>query len=282
MKPHFHKVPVKSNNSFSIRQDIGTNTGLWHYHPELEIHYVINGQGLRFIGDDISNFSAGELILLGENLPHKWKAKDVNPEEDPEQEFEAIVIHFLPDCLGKDLLLLPEAQLIGSLYEKARKGMLFDGESKLRLANLMHSALKAEGLERLIVLLSILKIMAECTGYQHITSAHAFYQSNESDIIRLNNIHEYTLSNYKREISLEEIASLSNLSVTSFCRYFKLMTKKTYNEFLTEIRISHACRLLIEDKLTTDVICFECGFHNISNFFRHFKKMTGQIGRAHV
>lgn len=238
------------------------------------MHYVINGQGLRFIGDNISNFSTGELILLGENLPHKWKVKDANPEEHPEQIFEAIVIHFRPDCLGKDLLLLPEANLIGKLYEKARKGMLFGGESNVRLANLMYSALKAEGLDRLIVLLSMLKMMAESDEYQHITSAHAFYQSNESDIVRLNKIHEYTLANYKREISLEEIAALSNLSVTSFCRYFKLMTKKTYNDFLTEIRISHACRLLIEDKLTTEVICFECGFQNISNFFRHFKKMT--------
>src|SRR3546814_20612465 len=124
--------------------------------------------------------------------------------------------------------------------------MLFDREIKCRLVNLMHSSLKAAGLERLIVLVSILKIMAECTGYQHITSAHAFYQSNELDIIRLNNIHDYTLSNYKREISLEEIASLSNMSVTSFCRYFKLMTKKTYNEFLTAIRISNTCSLRIE------------------------------------
>lgn len=275
MKPHFHKVPVKSNNSFSIRHDIRTNPGIWHYHPELEMHYVINGQGLRFIGDDISNFSAGELILLGENLPHKWKVKDVNPEEFPEQVFEAIVIHFRPDCLGRDLLNLPEAHLIGKLFENARKGLLFDGESKIRLANLMYSALKAEGIDRLIVLLSMLKMMAESNESHYIASAHAFYQSNESDIIRLNKIHEYTLSNYKKEIGLEEIAALSNLSVTSFCRYFKLMTKKTYNDFLTEIRISHACRLLIEDKLTTEVICFESGFHNISNFFRHFKKMTG-------
>lgn len=274
MKPHFHKVPVKSGNSFGIRYDMHTNPGIWHYHPELELHYVINGKGLRFIGDNISNFSAGELILLGDNLPHKWKVS-TGPEEENEQTFEAIVIHFRPDCLGKELLLLPEAYLIGKLYEKARKGMLFSGESKIRLANLMYSALKAEGLDRLIILLSILKIMAESTEFTPITAAHAFYRSNESDIIRLNKIHEYTLSNYKREISLEEVAALSNLSVTSFCRYFKLMTKKTYNDFLTEIRISHACRLLIEDRLNTESICFECGFNNISNFFRHFKKMTG-------
>ena len=117
--------------------------------------------------------------------------------------------------------------------------------------------------------------MAECSEYTLITSAHAFYQPNESNIIRLNKVHEFTLSNYKREITLQEVAELSHLSVTSFCRYFKMMTRKTYSDFLNEIRISHACRLLIEDKMTIEVICFECGFQNISNFFRHFKKITG-------
>ena len=83
------------------------------------------------------------------------------------------------------------------------------------------------------------------------------------------------LANYKKEISLEEIASIANMSATSFCRYFKLMTNKTFFEFLTEIRISHVCRALVEDKLPTEVICFESGFHNVSNFYRHFKRVTG-------
>lgn len=275
MRPHFHKVPVKSDNSFSIRHDIGSNPGVWHYHPELELHYVINGKGLRFIGDNIDNFSADELILLGENLPHKWKTSKKELKDDEQEEFEAVVIHFLPACLGRDLLNLPEAQLIGKLYETAKKGMLFSGETRIRLSTLMFSALKAEGLDRLIILLNMLKLMAESAEYTPITSAHAFYRPNESNIIRLNKVHEFTLSNYRREISLREVAELSHLSVTSFCRYFKMMTRKTYSDFLNEIRISHACRLLIEDKMTIEVICFECGFQNISNFFRHFKKITG-------
>ena len=90
-----------------------------------------------------------------------------------------------------------------------------------------------------------------------------------------NKICNYTLSNYKKDITLEEVASLSNLSITSFCRYFKLMTKKTFYDFLIEIRVSHACRLLIENKLPTEMICFDCGFNNVSNFYRHFKKVTG-------
>ncbi|MXV15193.1 AraC family transcriptional regulator [Hufsiella ginkgonis] len=277
MKAHFRKVPINIQNSYSVRHDHLPNFGgIWHYHPELELHHIIRGEGVRLIGDNISNFSSGEILLLGENLPHTWRCKEEYFQNNPDLNVEAIVIHFLPDCLGKYLLSLPEAYLIPKLFEKAKNGMLIGGKAREQLAGLMFNAVHATNLDRIIVLLSILKTLAETEEFSPIASTHqAFYQSNESDTIRLNKVCSYTLSNYKREISLEEISSISNLSVTSFCRYFKQITKKTYYDFLIEIRISHACRFLIEDKLPTEVLCFECGFNNVSNFYRHFKKVAG-------
>jgi AraC-like DNA-binding protein len=276
MKAHFHKVPINTQNSFSIRHDRQANFGtVWHYHPELELHYVIKGEGVRLIGDNISNFSSNEIILLGENLPHTWRCKEEYFQQNPALAVEAIVIQFLPDCLGRYLLGLPEAYLIPKLFEKAKNGLLVSGKAKEKLIPLMHAAVEATNLDRIIILLSILNILAETDEAETIaTKYHAFAQSNESDTVRINKVCSYTLTNYKKEITLEEIASISNLSVTSFCRYFKLITKKTYYDFLIEIRISHACRLLIEDKLPTEVLCFECGFNNVSNFYRHFKKIT--------
>jgi len=276
MKPHFLKVAVKPQNSFSIRHDIlPTFRGIWHYHPELELHYVIKGEGVRFIGDNISNFSSGEVLLLGENLPHCWRCKEEYFQPDSGLNVEVIVIHFLPDCLGRYMLNLPEAYLLPKLFEKAKSGLIIDGPAKNELTKLMRRAVDATNLDRIIVLLSILKILAENEDHEVITLSHnEFHQSNESDTIRLNKVCSYTLANYKKEIGLQEIAAIGNLSVTSFCRYFKLMTKKTFSDFLTEIRISHACRHLIEDKLPTEVLCFECGFNNVSNFYRHFKKVT--------
>ena len=96
MKPHFHKVPIPSRTSFSIRHDKDSGFGtVWHYHPELELHYLVRGKGVRFIGDNISNFSDGELILLGENLPHTWRVE----EGASNTAAEVIIIHFLPNCL---------------------------------------------------------------------------------------------------------------------------------------------------------------------------------------
>ncbi|MDQ8051730.1 MAG: AraC family transcriptional regulator [Pedobacter sp.] len=276
MKPHFHKVPIMLQSSFSIRHDIKPDFGnVWHYHPELELHYNIKGEGVRFVGDNISNFEADEMILLGENLPHTWRCKEEYFQQHPELNVEALVVHFLPDCLGKYLLNLPEAYLIPKLFEKAKSGMVIYGETKEKIAMLMRDALQAVNLEKIIILLNILKTLAETDEYKLITNKNTFYQSNESETIRINKIYNYTLANYKKDIGLEEVASLSNLSITSFCRYFKLMTKKTYYDFLIEIRVSHACRFLIENKLPTEMICFNCGFNNVSNFYRHFKKVTG-------
>lgn len=270
MKPHFHRVPVKSENSFSIRHEKASGFGtVWHYHPELELHYLIKGRGVRLIGDSINNFSDDELILLGENLPHVWRI-----EEGVSSGVEVIVIHFLADCLGSSLLSLPEAYLIPKLFENAKKGLLIKGKAKEEVIALMRSAVNAQNLDRLIALLSILKVLTETKEMEPVASAHAFYKSNELETLRLNKVYSYTLSNYKDNITLQAIASIANLRVTSFCRYFKMMTSKTYNDFLVEIRISHACRLLIEDLLATEVICFECGFSNVSNFYRHFKKVT--------
>lgn len=276
MKPHFHKVPSNTEQAFSIRHDVRPNFGtIWHYHPELELHYVIRGEGVRFIGDNVSNFSSGEVLLLGENLPHTWRCKEEYFQGNTDLQIEAIVMHFRPECLGAEFLNLSEAFAIRKLYEKAKKGLIIKGETAQRLKDLMQSAISASPLQRLIILLSILELMTESDEMEMITAANTFYQSNEMETVRLNNVCTYTLANYAKDIRLEDIAAIANLSTTSFCRYFKLMTHKTYNDFLTEIRVSHACRALVENRMSIEIICFESGFNNLSNFYRHFKNVKG-------
>jgi len=277
MKPHFHKVPIQRENSFSLRHDIKPDFGsVWHYHPELELHLVLKGEGVRFIGDNIHNFSAGEMILLGENLPHTWRCNKKYSNNKSGSNVEALVLHFLPNCFGKDFLSLPETFLIPKLFERAKSGLIIKGETKTEVTNLLTQSLEAFGLDRLVLLMSILKaLVRNFEDQETISTSYQKVQSNELEMARLDTIYSYSLYNYKKDISLEEIASVANMSKTSFCRYFKLMTNKTYSEFLTEVRISHVCRALIENKFSTEVICFDSGFNNISNFYRHFKKVTG-------
>ena len=273
MKPHFHKVPSQLESSFSIRRDTSFGS-LWHYHPELELHYLIKGEGVRFIGDNISNFSDSEIVLLGENLPHKWHCRQ-DGSHNIQRGVEAIVLHFSSNFMGNDMLLLPEARLLPLLFEKAKKGMVITNESRDKLIPLIETASKAENLDRLIALLSILQVLSETKDYYQITREQSFYQSDKYETERLNIVCSYTMANYSQHITLEKIAGISNLTATSFCRYFKLMTNKTYYDFLTEIRINHACYFLIEDKMSIEQIADKCGFYNISNFYRQFKKVIG-------
>lgn len=274
MYPHFHKVSLVQQNSFFIRHDVLYNIStIWHYHSELELHYTLKGKGERFIGNNISNFSEDDMLLLGENLPHTWRCSEEYFHKS-NNGFETIVMHFLPTCLGNDFLSLPEAALIPMLFDKAKKGMTIFGETKRKIKEQMLKSIEATHLERLVVLLAILKLLAETEEYTPILSTYSFIQTNVYETSRLNKIFDYTLTNYKKQISLKEIASLSNLNETSFCRFFKLMTKKTYLDFLNEIRITQACKMIIENKKTFQMICFDCGFNNISNFYRHFKKFV--------
>ncbi len=283
MKPHYHKVPKNLENSFSLRKDVSANfESTWHYHPELELHYTKKGEGLRFIGDNISNFYSDEMLLLGENLPHTWKSHDAYLHPQSKLEVETMVMHFLPDCLGQEFLSLPEAFALTQLFKKAKNGLLIQGDTKTKLLSLLEAAHQAENLNRIALFISILSTLAETNEYEPIASAHAFYQSNQLETDRLNQIYTYTLKNYMNKISLAEIASLSCLSITSFCRYFKIMTNKTYTDFLSEIRISYACKFLIENKeLTIESISTETGFNNASNFFRQFKKTIGLTPKAY-
>ena len=274
MKPHFHKVPLQLESSYSIRRDSSFGS-LWHYHPELELHYLIRGEGVRFIGDNISNFSDGEILLLGENLPHKWHCREDSSQDISLYGVEAMVLHFSSNFMGNGMLSLPEARLLPLLFEKAKKGMVIINETRDKLIPLIEAASKAENLDRLIALLSILKILSETKDYFQITREQSFYKSDKYETERLNVVCNYTLANFSEPITLEKIAAISNLTTTSFCRYFKLMTKKTYYDFLTEIRISHACAFLIEDKISIEQIADKCGFYNISNFYRQFKKVIG-------
>lgn len=276
MKPHFHKVAVPLQSSFSVRHDKLPNFGkLLHYHPELELQYVIKGEGIRLVGDNVSHFTAGEVVLLGENLPHGWRAKEQELTDGSDYAVEAIVIQFSPNCLGKEFFQLPESYLIPRIFESAKKGLLIHGESAEQIRQLMIELSTAGRFERILYLLKILQIISEKEEVTTIASAHAFYKVNDHESLRLNNVIAYALTNFKKDINLDEIAVIANLSVNSFCRYFKSMTNKTFLDFLTEIRISHACRMIIEDRYAIGVICYECGFNNVSNFYRHFKRFTG-------
>ncbi|GEO06096.1 AraC family transcriptional regulator [Adhaeribacter aerolatus] len=275
MKPFLLKVEVAPEQSFAVRQQVNPLFyNQWHYHEELELTYVQEGSGIRFVGDSIQNFQAGDLILLGSNLPHFWRGENQTA-ANASTECQAMVVQFNANFWGETFLDLPELSIIKELLGKARRGIHIRGETRQGVANLMQELAGTKGVNRIMALLQILQQIATSTDINFLSSDGFNIPLNDQDTRRIAKIHAFTLANFAQKIKLEEVAATVHLSPNAFCRYFKTHTRKTYSQFLLEIRIGHACKLLMEDRLSIGQICLESGFGNFSNFNRYFKNITG-------
>jgi YesN/AraC family two-component response regulator len=274
MKPLLFKIPIPIGQSFSLRTDISKNfRSEWHYHPEIEIIYFREGSGTALIGNSITLFKKDDFFILGPNLPHMFKS-DKQDDED-ESISEAIIIHFSIEIL-QHFLSLPENNLISKLLSNSVFGLNVSGENKMIAIEIINNIGFTQKTKRLISLLELLNTVAESKENIKITNSPLKIFSHKDDDKRLNRIYQYTLNNFHHQITLKEIANVIYMTPNAFCRYFKSRTKKQYSQFLIELRISHACKLLLETDFSIGIISFESGFMNLSNFNRYFKSVTGK------
>ncbi len=282
MKPHLLKIPKEEQHSFSVRYDVVSHFyNKWHYHPELELVYIIEASGRQFIGDSIHHFKNDDLILVGSNLPHLWRCDEKFLEKGSKLKVEAIIVHFLPDCFGRDFFKLPENKSLLQLFQKARMGVRIKNQSRDIVAGLMRQLVQARNSERIILLLQILETISQSGQTKTICSEELNFQYSKTEAERLNTIYQYILNNFSHQLTLEQIAKVAHLTPNGFCRYFKSRIKKTFSKFLLEVRIGHACKLLAESEKTVADICYESGFNNFSNFNRHFKIIAGRTPLNH-
>jgi AraC-like DNA-binding protein len=281
MKPQLLKVNNNIVNSFSVRRDtVPYINNHWHYHPEVEFIYFRNGNGTQFIGDSISRFQSGDVVLVGAFLPHYWRFDDVYFNADAHIEADVSVIHFKEDFWGEHFLNLPENKILKTTLDCAKRGIQVKGDALTQIKELFDSITHAEGTGKLILLMEALVAAGHCRAEQ-ISSIVVHPNFEDLDKDRINAIYEYSLSNFKTPITLEQIAGIANISPNSFCRFFKSRTRKTYTRFVNEIRIGNACKLLIENKIHVKQICYESGFNNFASFHKFFKQITGKSPLAY-
>jgi AraC-like DNA-binding protein len=277
MKPQLLKVSTGPAHSFSVRQDLVPYiNNRWHYHPEVELIHFKKGNGTQFIGDSIKQFRPGDIVLVGSQLPHYWRFDDGYFADDSKLTADVRVAHFGECFWGTQFLQLPENKAIRTILEKSKRGVQIVGKTKKVVAELLERMLKAEGTERIILLMEALDAIAGCNQIIMLSSIGFQHNFEESENDRINAIYEYSLANFKNKIHLEEIASVAMISPNSFCRYFKSRTRKTYSQFLIEIKVGHACKLLIDNKLSIKQLCYESGFNNFASFHKYFKQITGK------
>lgn len=275
MKPFYQKLVPETNQSFIFYQEELPHFNVpWHFHPEIEILMVVKSTGTSYIGDSIHAFDEGDVCLIGENLPHWWKSDNKYLETESGLNMKAHIIQFHNEMFGPQLISIPEMAPIRHLIERSQQGIRFLGNSRLRIGRIMSKILKNNRLKRISGLFYLLEIMASETEFEYLASAVFSNQIHTADFQRFNKIHEYILQNFSNPIRLEDIAEKAHMTPSSFCRYFKKRTDKSFSTFLNEIRIGHANRLLVQSNNKVVDIAHECGFNNISHFNEQFKRIT--------
>lgn len=265
-----------TNSSFSVfSREESFFQSPFHSHPEFELVYVLESHGKRIIGNSVESFESGDMVFLGDDIPHVWLNDEIFHKGINSLKAKAIVIYFSRDLFGTSFYELPEAQEVKKFFSQAVKGVAITGATNALIAKKMEKLLKKKGFEVVMGLMEILFLLSKSKDLRYINdnSYVSVNEDNKSD--RLAEVFKYVKANYKEEISLDEISKIANLTPTSFCRMFKAKTKKPFVEYLNEIRVSNACKYLIETDLGISEIAYECGYKTASNFNKLFKKLMG-------
>jgi AraC-like DNA-binding protein len=267
MKPFIQKLTLDETSSFVAKTFRTPNFEVgWHQHIEYELILFTEGSGLSFVGNHVGEFETGDIYFLGSNLPHTFQKRE------PGLITSAIVVQFREDFWGSEILNIPESRYIKKLLETSLFGLKITGYSKQLLFSLISDLETTIGFRRILILGQCLDIMATNKEYIEV-STQDVKQTNNKDKECIDRIFQFTIDSFKEPISLSKVAEIASMSVPAFCNYFKKSTKKTYIDFLNEIRIGYACTSLMETQKTVLEICFDSGYNTMANFHKQFLKV---------
>ena len=276
MKPLLEKSIESLNQSFLVKKlhepFFDPN---WHFHPHYQLFTVIKGTGTRFIGDDIRHFEEGDTVFLGPNMPHLWRSDRNYFEKESLLKTEGIVVYFKEDFLVNDFFEKPEMFDIKSFLKNSERGLDLTGTLGEDMVSDLKELLGLTGFEGISKLLNILHKLSITNDYQYISSSNYTNTHKISETERMRIVHEYVLKHFKENINLSTVASLSNMTEAAFCRYFKSRTNKTFSDFVKEIRIGNACKILQDENKSISQTCYESGYNTVSNFNNQFKSLKG-------
>ncbi len=272
-KPTLRKLSLNFGSSILVKQHIeqvDKQFAYWHFHPELELIYVNKGQGKTHIGNHLSYFNNSQLILIGSNLPHNGFTDRLTANGSE------TTVQFKSDFLGNDFLNVPEMSGIAALFDRAKKGIRFQVETKKIIGPKIDKLVDEEGFNRVLKFLEILHYLATTDDYTLLNADGFAFETEPQDSAKIDIIYKHINRNFQKHITLQEVADKVSMTVPAFCRYFKKATGKTFTQLVNEYRVVHATKLLNESQMSIADICFECGFNNFSHFNKQFNEITGK------
>jgi AraC-like DNA-binding protein len=244
----------------------------FHFHEECQLAWIIKGSGKRIVGDSIEHFEQDELVFIGSNIPHVWYNTEKKYKKNTKAQSASLSLFISPSRLLDHLHDFGDTQKIKRLFLKAQRGMLITGQSKSKLISLLKKAVNEKNsIENIITQLKIIHLLSVTEEYTLLANSNYVnnfqYRENE----RMNNVYDFVMKNFKKDITLSSVAGVAAMNPNAFCRFFKSRTQKSLMQFINEIRIGHACKLLADPNESITQIAYECGFNNVSNFNHFFK-----------
>jgi AraC-like DNA-binding protein len=265
---HSKKIHIKKVDKFFLDEP-------FHFHHLCELVWVEESFGKRIIGDSIGNFEDGDLILMGPELPHIWQNDEIYYRKKKGHRVKATVIYFPADL---PLNLTDEQNILNPIQElikKAARGLAFYGSTRQKVSQILSAISGEEGLTKIINFLEVIDILSQSTEYKQLTSISFKNLYDEKDTDRINKVYQFLMQNFYRDINLQEVSDLCNMTPNAFCRFFKSRTQKSFTQFLNELRIGHACKLIQNEAYSIADVCYESGYNNLTNFNKFFKSITG-------
>ena len=283
MKPILFKNTTPDENSFVFQEDqVPYFYDKLHYHAEIQITVILKGDGTRFVGSNVSSFAPGDVYMLGPNLPHVFRCSNKYYEKNKKLKAHGMSVYFMPNSFGNDFFDLPEVKKIKRLIGESAKGIIFSSKIRDKVTQLMFEIKESQGFGKLCSLLNLLRVLSETSDKKLISGVGFHSPLGDQNNKRLNDIYYYLINHFQKEIKLEELSKVANMSSTALCRFFKQRTRKTIFRFLIELRIEHACKMLDEGLYKISDIADACGYNNISNFNRQFLLITGHTPREYA
>lgn len=253
----------------------------FHFHKECQLVYVLSGSGTRIIGHSIEPFEAGDLTFVGPNVPHVWYSEP--KQNEPAAEAISLALYINPETICEHLNALTDTMELRQFFKESERGIRICGEKKELITNVLKQMLTQQS-GHLGALASFLQILDQLLDpaelvWLNVPDPISTYSTQTSG--RVPKLMHFIQQNFKEDITLQQAASVAGLQIHSFCRFFKSLTNRTFSDFLNEVRIGFACKLLQQSDLPVTQIALECGYTNISYFNRCFKKINKVSPKAY-
>lgn len=276
-------VPKITREAFRLQVDVLPHLyDKLHQHPETQIMFIEKGEGTLIAGDYVGRFASGDIFLIGGGQSHVFRNDETYYRLKGKKKVQATSIYFDEKYAGESFWLLEELREVKNFLERAGSGIRIEGDSKSKVSTLIHELKSSDRINKLILFLQLLNELACSADLISLSVAPLPSNPQIAEEKRMNDVLHFTFRHSHRKIKISEVAEVANLSAEAFCRYFKLRTRKTYTNFLNEVRISNACKMLIEGTQSIQSICYNSGFQNLSHFNRTFKKVTGKTPKGYL